>query len=461
MAFKDNFVWGVATAAYQVEGAAYEDGKGQNIWDVFCKEKGRIYEEQNGDIACDQYHRYKEDIQLMKKLGIKAYRFSISWSRVLPQGVGEINEKGIAYYNRLIDELLENGIEPYITLYHWDLPYALHQKGGWLNPEISEWFYDYARLVAECFSDRVSYYFTLNEPQCIAGEGYLEGITAPGMKVGKKEYFQVWHNLLKAHGRGVQALRTYSVRPVQIGLACCGAAYYPASQLQEDIEAARRATFHGMSEEVEEWNWNIAFFCDPVYKGKYPEEVIEKYKDIMPEITEEDMKLISQPLDFCAQNIYNAVKVRGGENDKIERMKRYDGFPKTTMQWPVTPECMYWTVKFIYERYHLPIYISENGMASHDWIYLDGEVHDSARIDFLHRYLLELRRAAEEGIPIEGYFEWSLLDNLEWTNGYNQRFGIVYVDFQTQKRTAKDSAYWYRDVIKTNGENLLRIKEES
>lgn len=323
-----------------------------------------------------------------------------------------------------------------------------------MNPEISEWFYEYAKLIAERFSDRVTHYFTLNEPQCIAGEGYLAGITAPGMKVGKKEYFQIWHNLLKAHGRGVQALRKYSKNPIQVGVACCGAAYYPASNLPQDIEAARKVNFEVGQEEINDWNWCISFFCDPVYKGKYPEKVLEKYKEFMPEITKEDMQLISQQLDFCAQNIYNAVEVRMGKNGKAERVKRDPGFPKTALQWPVTPKALYWTVKFLYERYHLPVYISENGMSSTDWINMDGNVHDSIRIDFLHRYLSELKKAVDEGIDVSGYFEWSLLDNFEWTNGYNQRFGLVYVDFQTQKRVLKDSAYWYHDVIRTNGENL-------
>lgn len=452
MAFKKEFVWGAATASYQVEGAAYEDGKGLQIWDVFCKDSGKVYEGHSGDVACDQYHRYKEDVKLMKEMGLKAYRFSISWARLIPDGIGEINEKGIAYYNNLIDELLANGIEPYVTLYHWDLPYALHLKGGWLNPEITEWFYEYAKLVAERFSDRVTHFFTINEPQCVVSNGYYSGIMAPGYKVGKKDCLQIWHNVLKSHGRAVQALRKHSVQPVKIGMAPCGATYYPASDSPEDIEAARKATFGVLNDDINAWSWSIGFVGDAIYKGTYPAEFLEKYKEFLPEITKEDMELISQPLDFHGQNIYNAVEVRAGKNGEVERVKRYEGFAKTAFNWPVTPESLYWPIKFMAERYKVPIYVSENGMSCHDWVSLDGKVHDPSRIDLMHRYILQLKKAAEEGIDVEGYFAWSLLDNFEWGSGYSERFGMIYVDFRTQERIMKDSAYWYRDMIAENGE---------
>ncbi|MDE7313138.1 MAG: beta-glucosidase [Eubacterium sp.] len=450
MAFKQEFVWGAATASYQVEGAAYEDGKGLNIWDIFCKEEGRIYEGQNGDAACDQYHLYKDDVKLMKELGIQAYRFSISWARIMPDGTGRTNQKGIDYYNHLIDELIANGIEPFITLYHWDLPYKLHERGGWLNPESPEWFYQYARVVAENFSDRTANYFTLNEPQCTVGLGYYTGEHAPGLKVGKKDFFSIFHNILKAHGRAVQALRAYAKQPVKIGMAPCGALYYPSTNSPEDIEAARRMNFHIQNPDVNECIWNIAFVCDPIYKGTYPKEVFTFFGDELPEITKEDMQLISQPLDFHGQNIYNAVEIRADANGNPKRVKRFDGFPKTAIQWPVTPECLYWAPKYLYERYQKPIYITENGMSSHDWPGLDGKIHDGARIDFMHRYLLELKKAADSRVDIAGYFVWSLLDNFEWAKGYSDRFGIVYVDYQTKERIPKDSAYFYRDIIKHN-----------
>ena len=449
MAFKDDVIWGAATASYQVEGAAYEDGKGLNIWDVFCKEAGRIYEGHTGDVACDQYHLYRDDVKLMKELGIQAYRFSISWARIIPNGVGEVNPQGLAYYDRLIDALIENGIEPYITLYHWDLPYQLHERGGWLNPESPEWFYQYAAVVAEHFSDRVTHYFTLNEPQCSIGLGYYTGEHAPGLKVGKKDLFSAFHHILKAHGRGVQAIRAHAKQPVKIGIAPCGGLYYPSTDAPEDIEAARKMTFHLQNGDAGACIWNIAFTCDPIFKGEYPKELFEYYGAYLPKITEEDMLLISQPLDFYAQNIYNAVEIRADEQGDPVRVKRYDGFPKTAIQWPVTPECLYWAPKFLYERYRKPIYITENGMSSHDWVSVDGHVHDSMRIDFMRRYLAELERAYDDGVDIAGYFAWSFMDNFEWAYGYSERFGLVFVDYRTQERIPKDSAYFYRDFIRS------------
>lgn len=454
MGFKKDFVWGGATASYQVEGAAYEDGKGLNIWDVFCKDGGHVYENQTGDVACDQYHRYKEDVQHMKEMGMKAYRFSLSWARILPEGTGAVNEKGVAYYNNLIDELLANGIEPYITLYHWDLPYELHVRGGWLNPESSSWFYEYAKVVAERFSDRVTKFFTINEPQCIVGLGYQTGDHAPGLKLGATDYFRVWHNVLKAHGRGVEALREYAKQPVQIGMAPCGAVYIPASEKPEDIQAAREATFSLSDKNIAACSWDVALCCDPVFLGQYPEDVLSAFGTYFPKVTEQDMKLISQSLDFYGQNIYNGVTIRAGENGRPERVERYTGFPQTAIGWPVTPEVLHWAPKFLYERYKKPFYITENGMASHDWVGLDGKVHDSARVDFMTRYLKEYKKAAEEGVDLAGYFAWSVLDNFEWAYGYSQRFGLIYNDYNTQKRIWKDSAYFYKSVIETHGENL-------
>lgn len=248
MEFKKDFIWGGATASYQVEGAAYEDGKGLNIWDIFCKDGGHIYENQTGDAACDQYHRYKEDVQIMKEMGMKAYRFSLSWARIMPEGTGTVNEKGLKYYDNLINELLDNGIEPFVTLYHWDLPYALHLQGGWMNPNSPSWFYEYAKVVAEHFSDRVKNFFTINEPQCIVGLGYQTGEHAPGLKVGPSDYFRIWHNVLKAHGRAVEALREFSKQPVKISMAPCGALYVPETNKPEDIEAARKSKLQSPGE---------------------------------------------------------------------------------------------------------------------------------------------------------------------------------------------------------------------
>ncbi|MBT9841116.1 GH1 family beta-glucosidase [Blautia sp. MCC283] len=450
MGFAKDFVWGAATSSYQIEGTGRDSGKGQNIWDVFTKEPGRVYEGHTGDIACDHYHRFREDVAYMKELGLKGYRFSIDWSRVLPEGTGKVNEKGIDFYNALIDELLEQGIEPYITLYHWELPYDIYKRGGWMNPEIVEWFGQYARLVAERFSDRVKYFFTLNEPQCFVGLGFLQGCHAPGVKAPLRDTFEMAHNALKAHGRAVQMLRAYGKQNVQIGYAPTSGMCYPEKETPKDIEAARKALF-ALPDDLSNWTWNVSWWSDPVILGKYPEEGMKKYEKYLPVITDEDMKLISQPIDFYGQNIYNGRCIRMGTDGRPEEVRRPAGFPKTATNWPVTPEALYWGPKFLYERYRKPIYITENGMACHDTVSQDGKVHDPNRIDFLARYLKNLKRAAEE-IDIRGYFQWSLMDNFEWDKGYAERFGIIYVDFETQERIWKDSAYWYRDLIRRNGD---------
>ena len=450
MGFAKDFVWGAATSSYQIEGTGRDSGKGQNIWDVFTKEPGRVYEGHTGDIACDHYHRFREDVAYMKELWLKGYRFSIDWSRVLPEGTGKVNEKGIDFYNALIDELLEQGIEPYITLYHWELPYEIYKRGGWMNPEIVEWFGQYARLVAERFSDRVKYFFTLNEPQCFVGLGFLQGCHAPGVKAPLRDTFEMAHNALKAHGRAVQMLRAYGKQNVQIGYAPTSGMCYPEKETPKDIEAARKALF-ALPDDLSNWTWNVSWWSDPVILGKYPEEGMKKYEKYLPVITDKDMKLISQPIDFYGQNIYNGRCIRMGTDGRPEEVRRPAGFPKTATNWPVTPEALYWGPKFLYERYRKPIYITENGMACHDTVSQDGKVHDPNRIDFLARYLKNLKRAAEE-IDIRGYFQWSLMDNFEWDKGYAERFGIIYVDFETQERIWKDSAYWYRDLIRRNGD---------
>lgn len=453
MGFNEAFAWGTATSSYQIEGGDKVDGKGKNIWNVFCKEEGKIFDGQNGETACDHYHRYKEDIALMKSLGMKAYRFSLNWARILPDGVGKINEKGIRFYNDIINELIKNEIEPFITLYHWELPYELHKKGGWLNEECIRWFGDYAKIVAESFSDRVTKFFTFNEPQCFIGLGYLKGVHAPGLQVSVRESFQMTHNVLKAHGHGVIQLRKYAKQDIEIGYAPTGSMCYPDSEKREDIEAARENLFL-CPDELDNWTWNVSWWSDPVLLGNYPEEGLEKYKKYLPEITKDDMKLIGQPIDFYGQNIYNGIRIRAGKEGKPEMVKRYDGFPKTGSGWPVTPECLYWGPKFLYERYGKPIYITENGVSCPDVVSLDGKVHDPNRIDFLARYLKNLKKAWEDGTDIRGYFQWSLMDNFEWDKGYSERFGLIYVDYETQKRIIKDSGHWYKEMIQNNGENL-------
>lgn len=459
MSFGKDFVWGVATSSYQIEGAAYEDGKGLNIWDVYCKEEGKIFANHNGDIACDFYHKFKEDIQSMKKMGVKAYRFSLNWARILPQGIGAKNQKGIDFYNTVIDELLDNGIEPYITLYHWELPYELHKKGGWLNEDCIHWFEEYAALVADEFADRVKYFITMNEPQCFVGLGYLKGEHAPGLKMPVRDVFQIAHNILRAHGKAVIALRAHAKRSIEIGYAPTGNMCYPATNREEDIEAARKQIF-ALSDDLSNWTWNVTWFSDPVFLGHYPEDGLEKYKKYLPNITKEDMELISQPLDFMGGNMYNGTMIYGDVNHEPKMVTREAGSPKTAMDWPITPKCIYWGSKFLTERYHLPLYITENGEACHDVKSVDGKVHDPNRIDFLNRYLYEMKKAIQDGIDIRGYFHWSFMDNFEWAAGYKERFGLIHVDYMTQERTWKDSAYWYQKVIEVNGENLLGNQEK-
>mgnify|MGYP001144903298 CR=1 FL=1 len=452
MGFAKDFVWGTATSAYQIEGMTQGEGKGAHIWDIYTKDPGHILEGHTGDIACDHYHHFREDIKLMKEMGIMAYRFSIDWSRVLPEGTGTVNEKGIAFYNELIDELVKYGIEPYITLYHWELPYELYKRGGWMNPQIVEWFGAYAKLVAERFSDRVRYFFTLNEPQCFIGLGFVTGEHAPGLKAPLRDTFEMAHQVMKAHGRAVQMLREYGKQPLLIGYAPTGSMCYPETDSKEDIEAARQMLF-SMQPEDRNWTWSVAWWSDPILLGHYPEEGLVRYEAYLPKITEQDMALISEPIDIYGQNIYNGRCIRMGKDGKPEDVPRLVGASKTAMNWPVTPKCLYWGPKFLYERYKKPIYITENGLSCRDIISLDGKVHDPNRIDFLARYLHELKKAADE-IELRGYFHWSWMDNFEWAKGYTERFGLVYIDYQTQKRILKDSAFWYKDVIQTNGKNL-------
>lgn len=455
--FRDDFVWGVASSAYQVEGRDPEDGCGKNIWDTFAEE-GRILDGKDAYTACDHMHRYKEDYKLMKLLGIKAYRFSMSWARILPEGTGRVNEKAIAMYRDMILSMKENGIEPYITMYHWEFPQALQDKGGWLNEDVIQWFGEYAKVVAENFSDICEYFITLNEPECFVGLGHLSGVHAPGLKLPYKDVFKIAHNALRAHGQAVINLRKYASRPIKVGYApTCGMAY-PATDSPEDIEAARKTLF-GFHQPMDNWTWNVAWFNDPVFLGKYPEEGLKKFAEYLPEITDEDMKLISQPLDFMGQNIYNGYMMRQGEDGEPEYVDREAGAAKTAAGWPVTPECFYYGVKFLYERYHLPLYITENGMSCHDDVSLDGCVHDPNRQNFLDLYISALQRANDDGADVRGYFLWTFLDNFEWDKGYTERFGIVYVDFKTQKRIVKDSAFWYQKIIESNGRELTVNKK--
>ena len=449
MSFPKDFVWGAATASYQIEGGAYEDGKGLSVWDMMCRQPGKVWEGNTGDVACDHYHRYQEDARLMGEIGLKGYRLSISWPRVLPEGVGATNPKGLAFYDRLIDALLENDVQPWVTLFHWDYPYALYLRGGWLNPDSSDWFAEYTRVVIDKLSDRVCNWMTLNEPQVFIGAGHQGGRHAPGLQLGFSDVLLAAHNSLLAHGKAVQVIRASAKTKPAIGAAPVGVVTIPATHRPEDIEAARMRMFSV-------WNkncWNNTWFTDPMVLGRYPEDGIKLFSNDLPEIRDGDMEAICQPLDFYGASIYRGEVIRSASGGS-ESVRGPDGPALTTMEWRMTPEALYWGPRFLFERYKLPIVITENGMANCDWIHHDGKVHDPQRIDFIARYLSELRRAIGDGVVAKGYFLWTLMDNFEWAHGYKQRFGIIHVDYATGKRTLKDSAYWYKDVIASNGDIL-------
>ncbi len=453
MGFKKEIIWGAATASYQIEGAAYEDGKGLSVWDRFSHTPGKVFEAQTGDIACDHYHRMEEDLDLMAALGIGNYRFSVSWPRLLPDGTGPVNEKGAAFYDRLIDGLLARGIRPFMTLFHWDYPLELFKRGGWENPDSPEWFEAYAALCARRFGDRVKDFIPLNEPQCFIGLGHVTGQHAPGIKIPLSASIPMAHHVLMANGKACRVLRDI-VGDVKLGYAPCCNPAIPQSDTPEDIEAARAAYF-GVPQDEEQWYWNVSWWSDPVMLGSYPQQGLQMYERYLPRNWENGLSVIRQKLDYYGQNIYQGSLVRAANNEiGWERVPNPPGVAKTGSDWPVTPDCLYWGPRFLYERYKTPILITENGMAGIDAVSLDGKVHDPARENYLRRYLLALRRAANDGTDVAGYFHWSFMDNFEWAKGYAERFGLVYVDYQTLARIPKESARWYKSVMEQNGRNL-------
>ena len=448
--FPAEFVWGSATAAYQIEGAADEDGRGPSTWDVFCKRRGAVFEAHSGDVACDHYHRYRDDIALMRELGLQAYRFSISWSRVLPEGRGDVNSAGLAFYDRLVDALLEAGIQPFCTLFHWDLPQALQQRGGFLNRDMADWFADYASLVGSRFGDRIKLWVTQNEPQCYIGYGLGAGLHAPGLRLDLNDMLVAAHNSMRAHGKAVRALRGI-VAGARVGYVLAVQLARPASDSRADLEAARAATFAVRDRA----HTNNTWWTDPVLLGRYPEDGLLLFGREMPRFPGADWDDLKQPLDFLGLNIYRAESYRAGSDGRPEPLTVPPGYPRSGVDWqPITPDALYYGPRFFHERYGLPLWITENGLSTRDQIFLDGQVHDPQRIDYTHRNLLELRRAMHAGARVEGYLAWSLLDNFEWADGYKQRFGMIYVDYQSQRRVPKDSFYWYKQVIASRGASL-------
>jgi len=419
--FPKDFLWGVASSAYQIEGGVKEGGRGESIWDIFSHIPGKTKNGDTGDLASDSFHRWREDAALLKEMGVGAYRFSIAWPRIAPNGDTDWNGEGFAYYDGLIDTLLNAGIVPWVTLYHWDLPQALQNTGGWQNEKTVRAFAAYAEEMGRHFKGRVTHWIPFNEPQCFIGMGCGTGEHAPGLQLGVRELETCWKNFYQAHRMAADALHAIDSKNL-VGLASAGGIWYPASGRPEDADAARTLMFR---DSTDVHNFSFALALDS----------------------------IRDRLDFIGMNIYHGTAARMGENGP-EEVPYPVGGPRTAMDWPVTPETMEWGPRFIWERYGLPIYITENGLACRDQVFLDGSVHDPQRIDFTTRYLRCLSNAAAAGVDVRGYFHWSAMDNFEWAEGFNQRFGMIYVDYSTGQRIPKDSAAWYADVIRTNGSRL-------
>jgi beta-glucosidase len=441
--FPKGFLWGCATAAYQIEGGVAEDGRGPSVWDVFSHKPGITVNGDTGDVADDSYHLYKEDVRLLKNLGIATYRMSISWSRIFPQGTGQPNPKGLDYYNRVIDELLANQITPYITLFHWDLPQALQDKvRGWQSRDTSKAFADYAAYVTRHLGDRVHHWMTTNEIVCFTDLGYKEGSFAPGLKLPPAEVNQVRHHGLLAHGLGVQAIRANAPSGAQVGLAENTNVYVPVIESPEHIDAARKATRDG-----------AAPFLAPIMEGNYSAGYLEREGANAPKVESGDMEAIGSKLDFVGLNVYTADYVEANASPKgYAIVPRPTSYPHMDAAWiNVVPECAYWSIRNVTDLWHpKAIFITENGCASADVPNAAGEIEDIDRVMYLRNHIANVHRAVVEGYPIKGYFLWSLLDNFEWCDGYSKRFGIHYVDFKTEKRTPKLSAKWYREVIARN-----------
>jgi beta-glucosidase len=436
--FPDDFIWGVATASAQIEGAAFEDGKGLSIWDVFSKRHGAIKNADTPTFACDHYNRLDEDLDLLKKLGVDSYRFSISWPRIFPKGTGEINSKGLDFYERLIDGLIKRNITPFVTLYHWDLPQALEDKGGWRIRETALAFSDYAETVISKFGDRVKNWITFNEVPCFVELGYRQAAHAPGAEENEKTIRQIYHHVMLAHGLCVKAVRRCGGPGAKVGLVHNFHVVAPFTDEVPDIEKARQCF-------IDKNSWML----DALFKGVYPEDKVIKLGSDIPDVAQGDMQIISEAVDFLGINIYGIQSLIHREYGSLEYEKY---FPRTDMDWPINPDCLYWGSRFINDMYNPPeMYITENGCAYPDDINKKGRVDDLARIEYLRSHLIGLHRAVSEGIPVKGYFCWSFLDNFEWSLGYSKRFGIVHVNYENYKRIPKLSFEWYARLIKNKG----------
>ena len=434
----EHFYWGAATAAYQVEGSPLADGSGSCIWHEFSHTPGTTFKGQTGDVAADHYHTWREDIALLQAMGLTAYRFSVRWPRVLPEGKGDVNRSGLDFYDRLVDGLLAAGIEPFLTLYHWDLPSALFRLGGWSNPDIADWFSEYAAVLAGLLSDRVHYWFTVNEPFVVSAEGHLVGNHAPGMRNIYQAGASI-HHQLRAHVAAYHALKAVDPQ-ASVGLTMHNAAVWPATPSEEDAAAAERA---------ECWH-NFPLFCEPLVYGRYPPAIEDRLGPFLPKGYENDMDALRVPPDLLGLNYYHSYSVRDSRDSWLgfAGVQEPDA-SKTTMGWAFRPEGLHKIITQAHEQYKLPaIYITENGASFDDRLEGDA-VHDLDRKAYLKSHIAATLQAKEEGVPVKGYFVWSFLDNFEWALGYSKRFGIVYVDYESQARTLKDSGHWYSELART------------
>ena len=443
--FPPGFVWGAAASAYQTEGAVDRDGRGISIWDRFCAVPGRIKDGTTGAVACDFYHRYREDISLMQSLGLDAFRFSIGWPRVIPDGLGRVNARGLDFYDRLVDGLLAAGIDPYVNLFHWDLPQPLQEAGGWPERATAEAFAAYAAVVGERLGDRVDHWITHNEPACPAWLGHGLGIHAPGHE-NLAEALAAAHHLLLSHGWAVGELRRCAPQ-AEVGIVVDSWPVYPWTESPADHAAARLVD--GMTS-----RW----FFDALFRGKYPADVLEQFEAVAPRIESDDLAVIATPLDFVGANNYSRRFVCANPGGGLPLDMRPPTGELTSMGWEIYPPGIREVLTRLHRDYGVEtLYVSENGAAFSDVRTHDGAIHDADRIRYLESYLDEVAAALADGVPVRGYFVWSLLDNFEWAEGYGKRFGLVYVDYTTQQRTPKDSAQWYAQVIRTNGQELDNV----
>jgi len=438
--FPADFAWGTATAAFQIEGGA--DHRGPTVWDAFVRRPGAVADGDDGLVAADHFHRWLEDVRLIRDLGTNAYRLSLSWSRIVPDGEGEVSPDGLDFYDALVDALLKAGVQPWVTLYHWDFPLPLYHRGGWLNRRSVDWFGAYVEAVADRLGDRVKHWFTLNEPQCFVQLGHALGIHAPGLRLDWPDVLRVAHHALLAHGRAVDVLRERVGGESHVGYSGIGRIKLPATPEPADVEAARVATFSHDAPGLMSNTW----FGDAAVHGRYPDDLLRLFGDAVPADWERDMTRIARPIDFYGVSLYKGELVRASE-DGPQVVPFPAGYRRTALDWPITPQITYWGPRFLHERYGLPIVVAENGLSCLDEPDADGVVDDPLRVGFIREHLAHLHRAVTEGVPVAGYFHWSLLDNFEWQRGYRERLGLVHVDFSTGRRTPKRSYFEFRDFL--------------